>query len=1146
MFDRLAGRRWTSAERGWFLRRLGTYLTEEGRARLRTLREAEFGRLLRGLEARLGSEPELVLAALWKEEGPLPEEALLLERRALEALDPRRAGGLARERLESGHLLLAEIEDLEPGERVDRCERERSRVLALLRRMGRLDDLEPRREGRRLRRALGRLARRLRIQADESRLAARLERVFGARPVRWFGKLTFFALLGLLGLLVLDLFLPEESPFRGPILWADTAICGLFLWEFAVRLSLSPHRLSWFLRHFLTDFVPALPFALFLGPSGAGRELPSTEAGWEFLLRAVRLLRFPLYARYVRLLRPVVGLLRMTMFAIRGMDRIVADLAPLLNIEIVFFEPGSESGEGERKPPGALRKESPVAVFERLPASLRREAAPFLLDLLEKQCGAPPEEPEGKVPSPQARRRIRAEELCDRLRDLEEGTVRRFLRPDLLQGLGRMLGLLDLPLVRRIPGLRGFARAGRAPTPEERVVGAGRRAGEILAQVLSFLNGFADLAGVVTAPQILDRISTALLKSTQRPAFRLLLFGTLFLLVKLLFEVLLPFEGLGVGRFLDRFIATPLLIVGTICLALLLLARWMKKLAGEAGDRLLRSSEARFLNLGELVRRRYEKEDLEDLARRVTAGFEGGAEALAARVAEALTRLRGGRAVSVPPDPEASRFALLLLDAQDAAALHATDTKGSEQFLGSLDLVALRRRHLGLGRKDIRRLQALDPAGGFLLSGPRFWFDLCTQAVAIKVDRLCSLYDLHALDLERRSRASSEALERHERLLEGGEGLPVEPGGGLEAPRAFFHALHVLDPDPSWLLEIEEVYGPKVRRAFERDRRALIREIFGTRPLHRLPVERRTVNPLGAYRGRFEGGRILLLPLRIAAVWFRLAGRIFLLAGASAKAILRPKVEARGRELHAPFEVARRKLRRMKRPILLEGLQLLAWADPLYLGVWSRREGGRTVFEDLEDLDPTPRERRDFEARREAASRRLAWMGRAKFLEGKDLGGEEEFRLAAAFAADEGGLATLCAAEERLRAWLLAPEGEVPDGALPETRVARGAARRGFRKALTHLGEIGRAERRKLGKALGRRCGDFPQVCAAFEAAGPRRPVEAASRLAAGLLAETQTWRRRLETARAVTALLLQDLRHQEELVFELGGFAEDRMGSWS
>ena len=85
----------------------------------------------------------------------------------------------------------------------------------------------------------------------------------------WFSRLTFWLLVLLLGLLIVDVFVPETSGFKQALRWIDTGICLVFLWEFVWRLALAPRRRWWFLRHFLTDFVPALPFALLMDTSSA-------------------------------------------------------------------------------------------------------------------------------------------------------------------------------------------------------------------------------------------------------------------------------------------------------------------------------------------------------------------------------------------------------------------------------------------------------------------------------------------------------------------------------------------------------------------------------------------------------------------------------------------------------------------------------------------------------------------------------------------------------------------------------------------------------------------------------------------------------------------------------------------------------------
>ena len=57
-------------------------------------------------------------------------------------------------------------------------------------------------------------------------------------------------------------------------------------------------------------------------------------------------------------------------------------------------------------------------------------------------------------------------------------------------------------------------------------------------------------------------------------------------------------------------IGTTLVVLGGACLALLVLGRWLKALAGEASGLLQRTSEAQFLSLLELGKLRHERLDL--------------------------------------------------------------------------------------------------------------------------------------------------------------------------------------------------------------------------------------------------------------------------------------------------------------------------------------------------------------------------------------------------------------------------------------------------------------------------------------------------------------------------------------------------------
>ena len=53
---------------------------------------------------------------------------------------------------------------------------------------------------------------------------------------------------------------------------------------------------------------------------------------------------------------------------------------------------------------------------------------------------------------------------------------------------------------------------------------------------------------------------------------------------------------------------------------------------------------------------------------------------------------------------------------------------------------------------------------------------------------------------------------------------------------------------------LAERYGANVLAILQEDRRTLIRDVFGTYPMHQLPRERRTFNPYSNYRRHCAGG----------------------------------------------------------------------------------------------------------------------------------------------------------------------------------------------------------------------------------------------------------------------------------------------------
>ena len=127
-------------------------------------------------------------------------------------------------------------------------------------------------------------------------------------------------------------------------------------------------------------------------------------------------------------------------------------------------------------------------------------------------------------------RDVPLEQAIEQLWALRPQDVGRWLRPSDMRALDRVLRVLSVPPVRWLPIVRRFAVYPLPGSPEERVVALARRVAEWLQGWHGKLLFYADLHGIVTGPQILDRVAGAMVKATQRPAVRLLLFGGLFVL----------------------------------------------------------------------------------------------------------------------------------------------------------------------------------------------------------------------------------------------------------------------------------------------------------------------------------------------------------------------------------------------------------------------------------------------------------------------------------------------------------------------------------------------------------------------------------------------------------------------------------------
>ncbi len=1026
------------------------------------------------------------------------------------------------------------------------------------------DPIAPQQRQRQLRTMAARTAR---MRCDRV-LERRLDALLTRRGARWLEITSLLLLAVVFALLALEAW-RDWSPATTQVFQiVDGSICLFFVAEFLLKLSLAPARTSWFLRHMLTDLLPAIPAALALAPM-------HVPAGSEDLVyvRLLRLMRITYFARYLQAMRPMLRLLRLLLFLVKGMDGLVRRFSPLVNRNFVFFEHLSlrdaMTGTVSAREASfrALRREHLLlAEAKGLSTDTLVARARALLARLE-QTPATAERTRKTRP---IERDVPVETAIATLYGLRVQDLLQLLSLSDVHAVDRVVRVLSAPVVRALPIIRHFSLRKLPTEPAARVVAFAHRIALYLERWRSRLVFFADLHGIVTGPQLLDRVASAMVKASQRPAVRLLLFGALFFLVR----TIVGAES-GPGLFLKRFVAAPLVILGSVCAVFLSLGWWLKRLAGEASEAFKLTSEARFIGMLDSLKSRREVADAAFLAQRVFRADVSQAIAAEA-IVDTMRVVREGRCGRpAPPMPtllqsEVHQTGLLQLHYLDGAPLHPSDVKTTEQLLANPSLENVRVNYLHSARRDRRRLRKLSLSDGSVFSGPYMWFSFITESAAVETAKRVTDYNRHCLTLAQRPFASkAELSEYHDwlqrRSLEmSGRSLQKmsPPGRGLTYRTTEFCALDFLSGAPERDERIEAVFGPDVVALLRADRRRMLREIFGMRPLHRLPHSQRSFNFYTFYDRRLSNGRILLLPLFFVLVFFRGIGFVAGKTAATVREIMRPQHAQRRRTSgRAPFGVALRKIHRMKAPGLIEAMRLRASFDPEYCGApstWSSGEGfdelselGRDAqFLHLEErqrgeLDASEREmRRQVEAWHRVDKPGLALPASNDALERR----LRERALTVAWVTDRDHVRTLLSA----RAWLLA---ELPTWSAKTTLVEVSWLRRAVAWILwfgkhrvdrlleTHFGDVAvdRRARRNLRRAF--TAGD--PTLRALAAAGDSLPAgadwlaEARARMQRIWLNQHEVTRD-LCAVRAVQSLTVLDVRNYRELVFQLGDYASD------
>jgi hypothetical protein len=731
--------------------------------------------------------------------------------------------------------------------------------------------------------------------------------------------------------------------------------------------------------------------------------------------------------------------------------------------------------------------------------------------------------------------------------------------------------------VRWLPIVRRFAVHPLPPAPEERIVRLGRRVAEWLGGFHGRLLFFADLHGIVTGPQILDRVASAMVKASQRPAVRLLLFGGLFLL----FDLLLPYQG--ASSCLRNIVVGPLLVLGSVCLVFLSLGWWLKRIAGEASESYRLCSEAHFISQLELVKRRHQHADLAFLARRVF-----GPDAAAAAEQALRTQVIGSFACApvecdgVPEHVllETNRVALLYQHFLDGAVLHETDVKTTEQLIANLALDNLRSRHLRHGKRDRRRLKRLKLDDGSIFAGPYLWFRFITESIAVETAKRIAGYNRVCIPVAELDAAGPEEFAAMAAWLEQRRdpraGRTLGARGGAPAAAAAtayrtteFTALDFIAADPDRDAHLRAMFGSEVLAVLQQDRRTMVREIFGTRPVHHLPKQERSFNPLRFYQQRLSRGRVLFAPLLLLWRFARTLGWLVGRVRQIVREVFDPELAMRRREAgEAPFAVALRKIHRMKAPGLLEAVRMRLQLDPVYAGAppgWSFGEGFRDAPElegDMAFLHLHERERVDLRERAAAVRRQvqalhaaLAWLPELRAVVG---GGAAAGDRVAVQRVRDAELAVTCAwiaDKDDVRTLLFAERWRTDE--LPRLREHGAPGSR--------LGDLGRA----VASLFSVHCVDRwlerhgrglpPSVRRALLRAhakdrhGVRAVLRAWSALPAGASpADAAIARlrheytagpvvaRELAALRTVQSLAVLDVRNYRDLVFRLGGYADD------
>ncbi len=842
----------------------------------------------------------------------------------------------------------------------------------------------------RSRRRLKRKLFQLEAERQERQLQARLYRKFGRRFVRRMDRLILFLICLVVGLIAaeavyaLNAYLSRAGDanwegihgFTGRTrFWVnivDGAACCVFLSEFFVKLAMVQGKWMWFYRHFFVDFVPSIPFGLVaLIPGAAGSRMEVVLS----ILKSTRMLRL------IQLFRGF-GLLA------RGFDRLARQYGHILNQNVILYPTREELDNSKSRLPAhrarliRMREQVHQAWREcltQMPESQRPAAVECRLAVLSEALAQRRQHETISPLGPRfSTREIAAEVLIEHLSTMTPQTAEVGLGPELLTQLARVVRIMARAPFCWLPIISSLVPRVTPDMTDADVVAAASRKTARLAR--KFHNGyfwFADLYGTVTPSQFVDRVGSMLVKSSAKPAYRMLIFGGLYLLTVAILQVIQFSILKSFQLFLTRFVATFVLILGSVCFFFLGIGWWLKRVAREATEFYERSAQAQFLSLTEIVHSRYLERDGKIFCLRILGPerllmlpdddtpMPVQLEHVLSRIHQSLVEAhlgsgngQGWRGLDT--------VMLLYRDWLDGGIFNDTDTRSTSQLLGSPAVRQVLSLSCRINKKDLKKLHALDLVRQkSLFGGPYIWFNFVSRSIAHSVANLLIDYSQNAIPLNELQNVSGSQRRKYEDWVHGRDHKTIVGDDQEELVEKdyitnAFTALHFLDFDEMRDREVLERFGPDVLARLVRDRSHLIRRIFGTYPMHNRPKEQRVVNLYSLYGSWLSGGRALFLPWFLFLLVLDLFGGLLIWMARSVQQIRKPETRRdSGDAAKAHFLTAVRKIERIRGPVVYVSTRLRMRVDPEFLGVplpthAKTTLGEATVDHDIQFLNPIP------------------------------------------------------------------------------------------------------------------------------------------------------------------------------------------------